>query len=89
MTDYHQGNVDAYHDGLLAKHLAEQDYEPPWFVVDYEGEGDDEELGGYLVVNDSGENDGDWYETEAQAQKYADILNKEAMEAGDDDFYIE
>jgi hypothetical protein len=80
--------LDAYHDSLLAAHNEGYDYEPPWFVVDYEGEGDDEELGGYLVVNDSGENDGDWYETEAQAQKYADILNKKALET-DDDFYIE
>jgi len=81
-------NLDAHHDSLLAAHNEGYDYEPPWFVVDYEGEGDNEELGGYLVVNDSGENDGDWYETEAQAQKYADILNKKALET-DDDFYIE
>ena len=88
MNEYYKGNVDAYHDGLLAKHNEGYDYEPPWTVVDYEGEGDDAELGGYLVTNELGESDGDWYETEAQAQKYADILNKKELET-DDDFYIE
>jgi hypothetical protein len=76
-------NLDAYYDGLLAKHNEDYEYDPPWTVVDYEGEG-----GGYLVVNESGDSDGDWYDTEAQAQAAANKLNKEAMEP-DDDFYIE
>jgi hypothetical protein len=76
MTDYHKGNVDAYHDGLLAKHLAEQDYDPPWSVVDYEGEG-----GGYIVVNEDDEEDkmGFVFDTEREAQRYADGLNKEEI----------
>ena len=76
-------NLDAYHDGLMAKHNEDYEYDPPWTVADYEGEG-----GGYLVVNESGDSDGDWYDTEAQAQAVANRLNKEAME-DDDDFYIE
>ena len=76
-------NLDAYHDGLMAKHNEDYEYDPPWTVVDYEGEG-----GGYLVVNESGDSDGDWYDTEAQAQVVANRLNKEAME-DDDDFYID
>jgi len=70
------GNLDAYHDGLLAKHLAEQDYDPPWSVVDYEGEG-----GGYIVVNEDGEEDkmGFVFDTEREAQRYADGLNKEEI----------
>jgi len=81
-------NLDAYHDVLMAKHNEDYEYDPPWTVVDYEGEGEDAELGGYLVTNDFGDSDGDWYETEAQAQAAANRLNKEAME-DDDDFYIE
>jgi hypothetical protein len=76
-------NLDAYHDGLMAKHNEDYEYDPPWTVADYEGEG-----GGYLVVNESGDSDGDWYDTEAQAQAVANRLNKEAME-GNDDFYID
>jgi hypothetical protein len=76
-------NLDAYHDGLLAAHNEDYEYDPPWTVADYEGEG-----GGYLVVNESGDSDGDWYDTEAQAQAAANKLNKEAME-GNDDFYID
>ncbi len=76
-------NLDAYHDGLMAKHNEDYEYDPPWTVADYEGEG-----GGYLVVNESGDSDGDWYDTEAQAQAAANRLNKEAME-DDDDFYID
>ena len=75
MTDYYKGNVDAYHDGLLAKHLAEQDYDPPWTVVCAD-DGED----GYLVVDEWGEDDGDWYETEAQAQAEANRKNKEELE---------
>jgi len=76
MTDYYKGNVDAYHDGLLAKHLAEQDYDPPWSVVDYEGEG-----GGYIVVNEDDEEDkmGFVFDTVREAQQYADGLNKEEI----------
>jgi hypothetical protein len=76
MTDYHKGNVDAYHDGLLAKHLAQEDYDPPWSVVDYEGEG-----GGYIVVNEDDEEDkmGFVFDTEREAQRYADGLNKEEI----------
>ena len=76
-------NLDAYHDGLMAKHNEDYEYDPPWTVADYEGEG-----GGYIVVNESGDSDGDWYDTEAQAQAVANRLNKEAME-DDDDFYID
>lgn len=85
MTDYYKGNVDAYHDGLLAKHLAQDEYDPPWSVVDYEGEDGD----GYIVVNEDGEEDkmGFVFDTERKAQRYADGLNKE--EIYDDDFYIE
>ena len=76
MTDYHKGDVDAYHDGLLAKHLAQEDYDPPWSVVDYECEG-----GGYIVVNEDGEEDkmGFVFDTEREAQRYADGLNKEEI----------
>ena len=65
-------NLDAYHDNLLAKHLAKDEYDPPWFVVCAD-DGED----GYLVVDENGNSDGDWYETEKQAQQYADILNEE------------
>ena len=75
-------NLDAYHDGLMAKHNEDYEYDPPWTVVDYEGEG-----GGYLVVNESGDSDGDWYDTEAQVQAAANKLNAE--ERDDDDFYID
>jgi hypothetical protein len=76
-------NLDAYHDGLMHEYNDAYDYDPPWTVADYEGEG-----GGYLVVNESGDSDGDWYDTEAQAQAVANRLNKEEME-DDDDFYID
>ena len=76
-------NLDAYHDGLMAKHNEDYEYDPPW-TVECAEDGED----GYLVVNESGDSDGDWYETEAQAQAAANRLNKEAME-DDDDFYIE
>ena len=77
-------NLDAYHDSLLAAHNEGYDYEPPWSVVAYEGEG-----GGYIVVNEDGEEDkmGFVFDTEREAQRYADGLNKE--EIYDDDFYIE
>lgn len=84
MTEYHKGNVDAFYDNMLAKHLAQDEYDPPWSVVDYEGEG-----GGYIVVNEDDEEDkmGFVFNTEREAQQYADGLNKE--EIYDDDFYIE
>lgn len=69
------GNLDAHYDNLLAKHLAEQDYDPPWTVVCAD-DGED----GYLVVDEWGEDDGDWYETEAQAQAEANRKNKEELE---------
>lgn len=77
-------NLDAYHDGLMAKHNEDYEYDPPWTVEYVEDDVGD----GYLVVNESGDSDGDWYDTEAQAQAVANRLNKEAME-DDDDFYIE
>jgi hypothetical protein len=42
------------------------------------------------VVNEDGDDDGMGYvfDTEHEAQRYANELNKEAME-GNDDFYIE
>jgi hypothetical protein len=76
-------NLDAYHDGLMAKHNEDYEYDPPWTVVDYEGEG-----GGYLVIDDTGADDGNVYETEEEAQDVANRLNKEEME-DDDDFYID
>lgn len=69
------GNLDAHYDNMLAKHLAEQDYDPPWTVVCAD-DGED----GYLVVDEWGEDDGDWYETEAQAQAEANRKNKEELE---------
>jgi len=50
-------------------------------VVDYEGEG-----GGYIVVNEDGEEDkmGFVFDTEREAQQYADGLNKEEIY---DDYY--
>ena len=74
MTDFN-GNLDAHYDSMLAKHLAEQDYDPPWTVVCAD-DGED----GYLVVDEWGEDDGDWYETEAQAQAEANRKNKEELE---------
>ena len=79
-------NLDAYHDGLMHAHNAAYEYEQPWSVVDYEdGDGT-----GYIVVNEDGDDDGMGYvfDTEHEAQRYANELNKEAME-GNDDFYIE
>jgi hypothetical protein len=76
-------NLDAYHDGLLAAHNEAYEYDPPWTAVCAD-DGED----GFLVIDETGESDGDWYETEAQAQAAADKLNKEAME-GNDDFYID
>jgi hypothetical protein len=75
-------NLDAYHDGLMHEYNDAYDYDPPWTVADYEGEG-----GGYIVVNESGDSDGDWYDTEAQAQAAANKLTAE--ERDDDDFYID
>jgi hypothetical protein len=75
-------NLDAYHDGLMAKHNEDYEYDPPW-TVECAEDGD-----GYIVIDDSGESDGEWYETEDEAQAAANRLNKEAME-DDDDFYIE
>jgi hypothetical protein len=49
----------------------------------------DDGADGFLVIDDTGTDDGNVYETEAEAQGVANQLNKEAMEAGDDDFYIE
>ena len=54
----------------------QDEYDPPWSVVDYEGEG-----GGYIVVNEDGEEDkmGFVFDTEREAQRYADGLNKEEI----------
>jgi hypothetical protein len=79
-------NLDAYHDGLMHEYNDAYESEQPWSVVDYEdGDGT-----GYIVVNEDGDDDGMGYvfDTEHEAQRYANELNKEAME-GNDDFYIE
>ena len=54
------------------------------------GLGDVYKRQGYIVVNEDGDDDGMGYvfDTEHEAQRYANELNKEAME-GNDDFYIE
>lgn len=65
-------NLDAYHDGLLAKHLAEEDDE--WRVVT-----NDAEEGGYLVVDEDGEHDGIVYATWKRAKEEADKLNREGF----------
>jgi len=74
-------NLDAFYDNMLAKHLAKDDYDPPWSVDDYDGEG-----GGYIVVNEDGKEDkmGFVFDTEREAQRYADGLNKEEIY---DDYY--
>ena len=76
MTDFN-GNLDAYHDGLMHAHNDAYDYDPPWTVVCAD-DGED----GYLVIDEYGVDDGDWYETEAQAQAEADRKNKEELEDG-------
>ena len=76
MTDFN-GRLDAHYDALLAKHLADEDVE--WRVV-CNDDGED----GYLVIDEYGVDDGDWYETEAQAQAEADRKNKEELEDGYD-----
>ena len=80
MTDYHKGNVDAYHDGLLAKHLADTEDEK-WVVVCNDN-GED----GFLVIDDWGDSVGEVFETEKEAQAYADELNEEEKY---DDYYFE
>jgi hypothetical protein len=74
-------NLDAYHDDLLAKHLAKDEYDPPWVVDDYDGEG-----GGYIVVDENGEEDkmGYVFHTARLAQEYADELNLKEIY---DDYY--
>jgi hypothetical protein len=74
-------NLDAYHDGLMHAFNDAYEYDPPWTVVCAD-DGED----GYLVIDEDGESDGDWYETEAQAQAAADKLNKEALEDNDYDY---
>lgn len=78
-------NLDAYHDGLMHEHNDAYEYDPPWTVADYEGDG-----GGYIVVDEDGNEDsmGFVFDTEHDAQRYANELNKKEME-DDDDFYIE
>ena len=68
-------NLDAYHDGLLAKHLADEDVQ--WTVV-CNDDGEDE----YLVIDEDGESDGGVYDSWDEAQEQADKLNTEV----DDDY---
>jgi hypothetical protein len=68
-------NLDAYHDGLLAKHLTDEDVQ--WTVV-CNDDGED----GYLVIDEDGESDGGVYDSWDEAQEQADKLNTEV----DDDF---
>lgn len=75
-------NLDAYHDGLMHAFNDAYEYDPPWTVVCAD-DGED----GFLVIDEDGESNGDWYETEAQAQAAADKLNKEARESYDDGYY--
>lgn len=63
-------NLDAYHDALLAKHLAEEDAE--WRVVTND-DGED----GYLVIDEDGESDGEVYETWKEATAEAHRKNTE------------
>lgn len=74
-------NLDAYHDALLAKHNEDYDYDAPWTVADYEGEG-----GGYIVVDEDGNEDrmGFVFDTAHEAQRYANELNKAVEEDYDD-----
>ena len=80
MTDYHKGSVDAYYDGLLAKHLADTEDEK-WVVVCNDN-GED----GFLVIDDWGASVGEVFETEKEAQAYADELNEQEKY---DDYYFE
>jgi hypothetical protein len=75
-------DLDAYHDGLMHEYNDAYESSLPW-EVDCADDGE-----GYIVIDDSGESDGEWYETQAEAQAAADRLNKEAME-DDDDYYID
>lgn len=68
-------NLDAYHDGLMHAFNDAYQYSPPWEVVC-----NDDGKDGYLVIDDSGADDGNVYETEEEAQDVADMLNKEDME---------
>jgi hypothetical protein len=77
-------NLDAHFDGLMHAFNNAYEEEPPWMVVC-----NDDGADGFLVIDDTGTDDGNVYETEEEAQDVANQLNKEAMEAGDDDFYIE
>lgn len=70
-------NLDAYHDALLAKHLAEEDVE--WRVVCNDN-GED----GYLVIDEDGESDGLVYRTAREAHEEAHRKNTETY---DDDYY--
>jgi hypothetical protein len=74
-------NLDAYHDDLLAKHLAKDEHDLPWSVDDYDDEG-----GGYIVVNADGTEDkmGYVFHTARLAQEYADELNLKEIY---DDYY--
>jgi len=69
-------NLDAHYDALLAKHLAEEDVQ--WTVMWNDGD-----EGGYLVVDEDGESDGEVYETLKEAKAEAHRKNTEV----DDDFY--
>ena len=77
-------NLDAYHDGLMHAFNDAYEFSLPWEVVC-----NDDGADGYLVIDDTGADDGNVYETEEEAKDVANQLNKEAMEDGDDDFYIE
>jgi hypothetical protein len=76
-------NLDAYHDGLM--HAFNEAYQAslPW-AVDCATDGK-----GYIVIDDSGDDDGHVYETKKEAQDAADRLNKAAIQGEGDDFYIE
>jgi len=75
-------NLDAFYDNMLAKHLAKDDYDPPWSVDDYDGEG-----GGYIVVDEDGVEDkmGYVFDTQREAHQYATELNEKELTR--DDYY--
>ena len=42
-------NLDAYHDGLMHEFNNAYEYDPPWMVAEYDGEGE-----GFIVIDEFG-----------------------------------
>jgi len=77
-------NLDAYYDGLLAKHNEDYEYDPPWTVTQRE-----DEYGIYYVLVDEDGNDHEAahvFDTVHEAQSYANTTNKKAFEDAADDY---